>query len=712
MASRSLGQLTVDLVAKTGMFEAGMDRAARLADRRSRDISKAINNGLKGALGSVAAFTTGLVGGLLSAQAAFEGFMNAVNNADRLDELSSRLGISTEQLSAWGYAAKLSGTDLESLTGSIQKFSKTVAAAADANSRQAELFASLGINVKDAAGNLRDVEELLPEVADKFRALNNDTTETALAMELFGRSGAELLEFLNKGSAGIDELGEQARDLGGIIDTETAAAAAKFNDELDKLRVVVNGLFTQLARELLPELTKLVQEFTNSAKKGEAFGTTVSEIASAVRGLVEWVQQGSETGASFRRSLDDMNQAGRASLEIFRSITSLDFSRLLKGAKSYSDAARSFFSNAFGDQANFSDVSSRVLGGRASNARGGSNRSETGTNFSSLEDSVNAFLAGQGGGGKSGKSSAGVDRLKQAYDTLAASLREQVALIGETTEVAKLRYDLENGELAKLTPAQKEYLLGLAGELDAKRQLQEMQQAADEAVRRDSEAYQANREANAELISQMEFELSLIGMTNEQRERAIALKYLSADATEEEKKKVLDLTDAQIKAAESAELWNGIQRSLADNLFDAITGAESLTDAIRNFFDEIASMLLRRTLEQLSQQISDAFQASANNSQGSGGWASAIGNFFSTAFGGARANGGSVMGGTAYLVGERGPELFVAPKTGTIIPNNKMGMGLTQVNNFMVQGRMDRRTEDQIAADVGRKSSTALRRNS
>ena len=88
-----------------------------------------------------------------------------------------------------------------------------------------------------------------------------------------------------------------------------------------------------------------------------------------------------------------------------------------------------------------------------------------------------------------------------------------------------------------------------------------------------------------------------------------------------------------------------------------------------------------------------------------------IANFFGSLIGGARADGGPVMAGVPYLVGERGPELFVAPKTGNIIANDDFGMGVRQVNNFVVQGRIDRRTQEQIAADVGRKSSIAIRRN-
>lgn len=701
MASRSLGQLTIDLVAKTGMFEAGMDRAARLADRRSRDISKAINNGLKGALGSVAAFTTGLVGGLLSAQAAFEGFMNAINNADRLDELSSRLGISTEQLSAWGYAAKLSGSDLESLTGSIQKFSKTVASAADANSRQAELFASLGINVKDAAGNLRDVEDLLPEVADRFKTLDNETTETALAMELFGRSGAELLEFLNRGSDGLNKLGEEARDLGGIIDGETAKAAAEFKDQVDQLRVATNALFTQIARELLPDLKALTSQLIQIGKDTDG-------VASKVRVLVDVLKFGFEISGinALLEVASRLRVVFAQTAEAGRAIANLDFSRWRAAIGAGANAI-------FGD-----NPPAASSGGRARNARGGSNRPETGGNFSGLQNSVNAFLSNADAQKATRARKTGLSeeqreaqRLKESYDSLVSSMTQQVALFGETTEAAKLRYELEFGELSKLNPLQKETLLNLAQQIDSQKQLKELQDAADDRLEKETEAYERNREANAELIADMQFELDLLGMTNDERNKAIALRYLSADATDEERKAVLDLADAQVKAAESAELWDGIQRSLADNMFDAITGAESLTDAVRNFFEEVANMLLRQTLEKLSQQITDAFQASANSGQSGQGWGAALSSFFSTAFGGARANGGSVMGGTAYLVGERGPELFVAPKSGTIVPNHAMGMGVQQTNNFLIQGRIDRRTQDQMVADVGRKSSNAIRRN-
>jgi hypothetical protein len=708
--ARSLGVLTVDLIANTAGFQVGMDKAARLADRRSRDISRSISNGLKGGLASVAAFTTGLIGGLVSAQAAFQGFMNAVNNADRLNELSVRLGVSTEQLSAWAYAAAQSGTDIEALSSSLGKFSKTVAAAADANSRQAELFAALGISVKDAAGNLRDVEDLLPEVANAFKTLDNDTTETALAMELFGRSGAELIEFLENGSDGLNKLGEEARTAGGIISGETAAAADQFNDELAKLRTTTNAYFTVIARELLPALTDLVIQFRNFTTENDRLEKTGKLVATVFDGVSKIFDVLSTTTRVNVALFNTYQNTLAGVYSIMKGIATLDFTTAGNGIRGIINGVQAGFNQATGNVP--------TGGGRARNARGGSNRPETGASSDALLGSVNRFLAGSESAGK--KAAKGLsdaqreaERLQQSYDSLTASLQEQIALFGQTTEVAKIRYDLENGELAKLNPAQKENLLTMAAQLDSMRQLKELQEAADDAVRRESEAYEENRKSNAELIENLRFELDLLGMTNEQREEAIALRYLSADATAEEVAAVRELVAAQQQAAKVAEFWDGVQRNLSDTLYDAITGAKSLKDAVMDFFDELNRQILRAITDQWAQQIAGAFTGAGaqGGAQGGNGWVAGIANFFGSLIGGARADGGPVAAGVPYLVGERGPELFVAPRSGSIIPNDQMGMGVRQVNNFVVQGRIDRRSQEQIAADVGRKSSIALRRN-
>jgi len=108
-------------------------------------------------------------------------------------------------------------------------------------------------------------------------------------------------------------------------------------------------------------------------------------------------------------------------------------------------------------------------------------------------------------------------------------------------------------------------------------------------------------------------------------------------------------------------------KSLEDALVDVTMGAASAKDAFKNMARSIISDLIRI---QIQQSITRPLAAA----MGGGNFLQTIGNAI---FGGARANGGSVSAGKSYLVGERGAEMFVPNQSGTIVPNDKMGGGVT-----------------------------------
>lgn len=719
MATRNLGSLTIDLIARTFGFEQGMDRAARTASKKSKDIEKALRAGFSGALAGVTSFTTALIGGLFSAQQAFDAFMRAIDNADRLDELSNRLGISTEQLSAWGYAAKLSGSDLESLTGSIQKFAKTVASAADSDSRQAQLFGALGISIKDAQGNLRDIEDLLPEVADRFKSLKNDTTEAALAQELFGRSGAELLEFLNKGSSGLKQMGDEARSLGAVIDGETAASAAKFNDELDKLRVVVNSLFTQLAKELLPELTKVVQQLQESSKDGKALGVTIKDLASAIEGLVGWFQQGSEIGASFQRSMDGVAISAGAMRDAFRDVVNLDFSGAMGRFKQYADGVRKFWTNAIGEQADFSGVTATVQGARARNPRGGSNRPETGGPNIALEQSVNRFLAGSEGASKRAKSAMSdaqreAQRLLTLFESTKQSLEEQIALFGQTGMEAKFRYEIEHGELKALNQAHKDYLITLAQRIDEQERLKDLQDAADEGNRKEQERIRQALTDGKDLLDTLQFELGLLRMTNSERETAIQLRGLESEAIQAYGSQIAEANRRLEEEYKNVSFVDDLRSEFQGFFSDVISGNKSIKDSFSDMLESIGNMIANRIAQNWVDQL---FGQSGQSGGGQfGNWLSGL----ASIFGGGKAGGGWAAANTVYEVNERGLEmasvngrdyLLTGDKPVHITPNNRLaGGGVTLNQNVVIAGRPDRRTPEQMARETGREAQRGLAR--
>jgi hypothetical protein len=128
----------------------------------------------------------------------------------------------------------------------------------------------------------------------------------------------------------------------------------------------------------------------------------------------------------------------------------------------------------------------------------------------------------------------------------------------------------------------------------------------------------------------------------------------------------------QEEAERTAELIKGqadaIGESFGKAFEDAIIGGKSLRDVIGGLADDISRIVLRQTVtEPLANQVSGILR-------GTGG-GSIFSDIFGSIFGGARANGGPVEAGKAYLVGEKGPELLLAGSSGRVVPNNQLGGG-------------------------------------
>ena len=170
-----------------------------------------------------------------------------------------------EQLSRLKYAADLSDVSMESLGTSLSILSKKMVAAG-AGGKAAEVFADLGISVRDATGNMRSTEVVLGEVADRIAAMPDGAEKTALAMRVFGKAGAELIPLLAGGSAGLREMAAEADAMGLVIDEKTGKAAEGFNDNLTRLKAVMTGVATQIMAALAPALESLSAWVVDAAR--------------------------------------------------------------------------------------------------------------------------------------------------------------------------------------------------------------------------------------------------------------------------------------------------------------------------------------------------------------------------------------------------------------------------------------------------------------
>lgn len=192
---------------------------------------------------------------------------SAIDAADQLNKLSQKIGISVDALSTLRFAAQLSDVSLETLQKGVKGLSQNIAEANTGIGDGAQVFDALGISVRNADGSMKSTEAVLLQVADVFANLEDGAVKTALAVKLFGKSGMDLIPFLNQGAAGINQLTAEAERLGLKLTTETARSAEAFNDNLTALKASSSSLGIALARDFLPELTNITSAMREAANE-------------------------------------------------------------------------------------------------------------------------------------------------------------------------------------------------------------------------------------------------------------------------------------------------------------------------------------------------------------------------------------------------------------------------------------------------------------
>jgi len=156
----------------------------------------------------------------------------------------------------------------ESFEKGLRKLSTTMLEAATGSEDAARGFSAVGVEFKNQDGTLRATDQVLLDLAERFKAMPDGAEKTALAVQLFGKSGAELIPFLNQGRDGINELAAEMQALGVQMSSETAAQAGNFNDALDKLKLATTSIGNQIIASLLPALNDMAGGMVESAKQG------------------------------------------------------------------------------------------------------------------------------------------------------------------------------------------------------------------------------------------------------------------------------------------------------------------------------------------------------------------------------------------------------------------------------------------------------------
>jgi len=206
---------------------------------------------------------------------------------DSVAKMSARTGIGVESLSELGYAAETSGASMESFEKSVRTMQKTLVAAGGGSAAAVGALRKLGLTAADLDG--LSPEQQFKLIADQLAKIEDPAARAVAAMDVFGKSGAELLPMMSAGAAGIEQLQQQARDLGLTMSTEDAKAAEAFNSALGNLWKVLKMAAFTIGSALAPVLqetaewiTRLVVSASAWIKENKGLIVSVFKIAVGV----------------------------------------------------------------------------------------------------------------------------------------------------------------------------------------------------------------------------------------------------------------------------------------------------------------------------------------------------------------------------------------------------------------------------------------------
>ena len=496
MANRSLGSLTLNLVAEIGGYVGPLSKAERAsaaaAAKMQKDIEKVAKAGSLFAVGVGTAFTA-LV-------------KHSIDLQDEMSKASQKIGVSVGDLSKLNYAADLSGVAFESLVGALGKFNKNLAeAASTGKGSAADALADLGITTQDTAGKLKSTNDLFLEVADRLSGLEDGATKTAIAMDLFGKSGAELIPLLNSGKTGLADMAAEAEKLGQVLDADAAKKAEEFNDNLSRLQKTFTGVANAVAMEALPELTAFSEKVKDPAfqdgiaslAKGLVNITTA--LAGAASGLGNFITDISEGLAAsingisaediprLTARLEELNKAlapqnggnniltGVKITDVTKSTEALEKERAtvmkwLEADKQYQDAITK--------TAQLRKTASEV-GDDPFGLTPEQRAAEINANRKKREDEEKAAKDRKKATEEAIKQA---EQLQKTFADSLANLQKEVDLYNVVSKAADVRYETEKGNLKELNQAQKEQLINLANIADLHERdkiLMESQRAVD-----------------------------------------------------------------------------------------------------------------------------------------------------------------------------------------------------------------------------------------
>ena len=202
--------------------------------------------------------------------------------ADSTAKVADKIGLSTDSLQEYRYAAQRTGVDQRTLELGLQRFTRRTAEAASGSGELINVLDQYGIATRDANGNIRETNAVLDDLADAVRNTESDSEQLRIAFKAFDSEGAALVNMLKQGSAGLEEYRQSARNLGIVVEEDLIRNSEKATDRITDLKNVLSSQLQRAITSLAPEIAKITKDFTDwirtQGNLGEKLRATVAIV--------------------------------------------------------------------------------------------------------------------------------------------------------------------------------------------------------------------------------------------------------------------------------------------------------------------------------------------------------------------------------------------------------------------------------------------------
>ncbi len=610
MASRSLGTLTLDLVAKVGGFVSGMDAAERRSEKWRREVEK---NAAKVGTAIGAATAAGI-----TALAALT--VSTVRNANEIANLASVANASTTEFQKYAAGAKLVGIEQEKLADIFKDVNDKVGDFLNTGGGAlADFFENVAPKIGVTADQFRNLSgpQALGLYVSSLEKANVSQSDMTFYLEAIASDATALLPLLRNNAEGFKTFGDAAQAAGAILDEKTIKSANELQAATWLIEQSASGLKNQLSTALIPILSDLADSIFDVTKEGTAMVSVGEFVADSFR----WIAK-TAIGAVAAFELVGKSIAGAAATAKagFEGVTWLELAsgpaglakRLAQnwdGIKASAGVAAEDLSNTVSKYAGIMDSIDRA-------GTGGTNGqvAKLAETLASLREQANkpgAFKALTKEQKEAGKEAeAAAKKLQSAYETVEQSYQRQIALINtevdkrkDATELAKLQFEIESGKLVGINAEQQKRLNGLAEELD---RLKQLKQANEDAAK--AQAFRATlNESNATARAGFAIELAGSGSGDKLRERLRA----DLEIQQDYNKQLADLQKQFNSAEISKELYDKetdmLRQALAERLEIQHEYYAAQDEAQSNWLDGVTSAWenYRDTATDYQQQAAD-----------------------------------------------------------------------------------------------------------